>query len=232
MVSDDDYRATELGDHWFERPSDEPDRAAPADPTVLRTTPLPVGGLDATRVAPHAVASPGAPVPEGAATGGDADPAGPVLRFGPGVPARLPPPVVPPRLRRRRRGQRLTLMLVVVAAAAALGWFGWQWLGPPLDVRALDVRTASAGPGCGGTAEVVGTVRTNGAGGTIRYRWVRSDGTDSGELEERLARGQREARLRLLWTFRGQGTQQAEATLEILSPDRRSDSAGFRYHCD
>ncbi|MBQ0986445.1 hypothetical protein KBZ10_18385 [Streptomyces sp. F63] len=106
----------------------------------------------------------------------------------------------------------------------------WDRQGPAFAVTGLSVR-ASAADGCGTTADVVARVRTNGQPGTLRYRWLRSDGTASGPLRERLARGQREARLRLQWTFRGEGTVRATAELRISSPGRRTASAAFTYRC-
>ncbi|WP_236238799.1 hypothetical protein [Streptomyces sp. CC228A] len=50
-------------------------------------------------------------------------------------------------------------------------------------------------------------------------------------LTERLRRGQREARLHLLWSFTGQGTHRARAELEVLSPSRHTASVTFTYAC-
>jgi hypothetical protein len=200
--SDRDYSATELGSHWFQIPPPHP---AAVDATVLDTSPPDT-----------------APAPE---TG---QPPGDVLRFGPGVPARFP--ADPPRPPRRRRGLRRYAPAVAVLLAV-LGYLGWQRPGPPLAVESTAVRTDPDGPGCDGTAKVVGTVTTNGSAGTLRYRWVRSDGTESGTLEETLVEGQREARLHLLWTFRGQGTNEAGAELRILAPGQRTATARFSYTC-
>lgn len=74
-------------------------------------------------------------------------------------------------------------------------------------------------------------MRTDGRPGTLTYRWERSDGTRSGVLTEKLARGQKEASLRLLWTFHGPGTHQAVARLVITSPGTHSSAATFTYDC-
>ncbi|WP_236244645.1 hypothetical protein [Streptomyces sp. CC210A] len=50
-------------------------------------------------------------------------------------------------------------------------------------------------------------------------------------LTERLRRGQREARLHLLWTFTGQGTYRARAELEVLGPSRHTAGVTFTYAC-
>ncbi|WP_420081681.1 hypothetical protein ACN6AT_31580 [Streptomyces sp. JL4002] len=161
---------------------------------------------------------------------------GSVLRFGPGVTAALPapfpltaPPAGPPRPRRGRGLRRYTLAAVVLAAVVA--YLCWQRLGPGIEVREVAVTTDPAGPSCDAAADVVAVVGTDGRPGVLRYRWIRSDGTRSEELTERVPRGEREARLHLLWTFRGTGTYPARAELELLSPQRRTAGVDFTYRC-
>ncbi|MGW5342637.1 hypothetical protein [Streptomyces sp. HUAS TT3] len=157
---------------------------------------------------------------------------GSVMRFGPGVTAAVPAPfpvVVPPR-RRRREWRRYTLAGAVLLAV--LAYLAWQRFGPGLEVRGLAVGTSTGeNPGCGATADVVAVVRTNGRPGTVAYRWVRSDGTHSDQLTEQVPKGRDEARLHLLWTFRGQGTYPAAAEIQLLSPTRRTATTHFTYHC-
>ena len=102
----------------------------------------------------------------------------------------------------------------------------WRFVEPEVTVRAEPAEL-----GCDGTAEVVATARTNGAPGVIRYRWLRSDGTVSGELTQSVSARQQEARLVLRWTFNGRGTQRAGAVVDILSPTPHTASAGFTYRC-
>ncbi|MGW2036671.1 hypothetical protein [Streptomyces virginiae] len=163
---------------------------------------------------------------------------GSVLRFGPGVTAAMPAPfpldaaVAVPAAPRRRPGaglRRYTLAAVVLAAV--LAYLGWQRFGPGIEVRDVAVTTDPAGPACDATADVVAVVGTDGRPGTLTYRWVRSDGTTSEELTERVPRGQAEARLHLLWTFRGTGSYQAKAELQLLSPAQRTASVNFTYRC-
>jgi hypothetical protein len=216
----DDYSATALDDGWVHRTS-EAGQAA----TLRR--PQPDTDTD-TDVAPDRVE-------------------GDVLRFGPGVTGRgsrvgsgtttaIWHGTLPGHDNRaavcgkRRSGlRRYTLAAVVLLAVVA--FLLWQRLGPALSVESVAVRTDPRGPGCDGTADVVGVVRTNGRAGAIDYRWLRSDGTASGPLRERVTRGQREARLHLLWTFRGRGTHQARAELEITSPGAHTGSVRFPYDC-
>ncbi|MFG2983689.1 hypothetical protein ACGFYQ_20980 [Streptomyces sp. NPDC048258] len=161
---------------------------------------------------------------------------GSVLRFGPGVTAAMPAPfpvsATAVRGARRRRGaglRRYTLAAVVLLAV--LAYLGWQRYGPALVVRDVAVTTDPGGPACNAAADVVAVVRTDGRPGTLTYRWLRSDGTHSERLTERVPRGQREARLHLLWTFRGAGTYPAKAELELLSPERRTAAVEFTYRC-
>ncbi|MFC8175879.1 hypothetical protein [Streptomyces sp. NPDC057325] len=170
---------------------------------------------------------------------------GEVLRFGPGVTAAAarragntptavqiwqgtPPGAPPPRPSRPRWPRRYALAALVLVAV--LAFLAWREYGPRVAVR--DVAVAAAGSlGCDGTADVVGVVRTDGRPGTLTYHWERSDGTRSAPLRETLARGQREARLHLLWTFHGPGTHRAVARLVITSPDARAAEGAFTYRC-
>lgn len=199
----DDYSATVLGSHWVQRP--DPDTTATA---TVRDG----GGTRPDRV-------------EGA-----------VLRFGPGVQGALahrstqpPPPVPPPSPPGRHGARRYALPALVLLAV--LAFLAWQRLGPALTVRGASVTAPSAAVDCDGTADLVGTVTTNGRPGTLTYRWTRSDGTSSGVLREEVTRGQEQVRLRLLWTFEGTGRYEARAELRILSPAGRTATAGLTYDC-
>ncbi|MEU2453117.1 hypothetical protein ABZ605_23930 [Streptomyces sp. NPDC012765] len=197
----DDYSATVLGSHWFSGPPATTKRMPPEE------------------VAPDRVE-------------------GSVLRFGPGVTAAMPAPfpidavvavAQPPRRSRWAGLRRYTLAAVVLAAV--LVYLGWQRLGPGIEVRGVTVSTDPKGPACDAAADVVAVVATDGRPGTLTYRWVRSDGTRSEQLTERVPRGQREARLHLLWTFRGTGTYPAKAELQLVSPGQRTASVDFTYRC-
>ncbi|MFD7261902.1 hypothetical protein [Streptomyces sp. NPDC059874] len=159
---------------------------------------------------------------------------GSVLRFGPGVTAAMPAPfpvAVTPAPRRRRVAGLRRYTLAAVVLLAVLAYLGWQRFGPALEVRSLAVSTDPQGPPCDTAADVVAVVGTNGRPGTLTYRWARSDGTYSERLTERVPRGQREARLHLLWTFQGRGTYPAKAELQLLSPERRTAAVEFTYRC-
>ncbi|MFI1393474.1 hypothetical protein [Streptomyces sp. NPDC020681] len=218
---DDAYSATALGSHWFERP--EP-QAAPEGATLLQDPQW-------SDVAPDRVE-------------------GEVLRFGPGVTA-----VVRDRSRsphnttaavwhgtlagqsesaepsEKQRGGLRRYALAAGVLVCVLAFLAWQRYGPALSVEGVAVRTPSQGPGCDQTADIVGVVDTNGRPGTVSYRWTRSDGTTSGLLQEKLTRGQKQAHLHLLWTFRGRGEYRASAVLQITSPTRHTATAHLTYRC-
>ncbi|MFI2372752.1 hypothetical protein [Streptomyces sp. NPDC018833] len=146
------------------------------------------------------------------------------------------PQVIPPR--RRRKGARIRrwvlpvlLVAAVTAVFLALRVLPEQAATQVTQVTEVTVRAEPTEVGCNGTAEVVATARTNGAPGMIRYRWLRSDGTVSGELNQSVSAHQKEARLVLRWTFNGRGTQRAGAVVDILSPTPHTAKAAFTYRC-
>lgn len=207
VPDDPDYSATELASHWIQRP-------APRDDTLVDTTRVDTTPVDGTK-----------PLT--------------VLRFGPGVPPTPPPTptahAVPGRTRRPSPARRFALPTLVLLCV--LAFLAWQRYGPTVAVRAVAVHTdgvvptGAAGSGCGGTADVVGVVETDGRPGTLTYRWLRSDGSASGVLSEKVRKGQDSARLHLLWTFSGGGIYEARADLEILTPTRHTAGAAFTYAC-
>jgi hypothetical protein len=209
---DAEYSATVLSSHWIQRP--EP------DPTLV--------GPFSTENMPFSTAN--LPTPPDRTEGS-------MLRFGPGVTAALahrthrtlpalPPPPPVPRRRRLRRHALPALVLISVMALLA-----WQRLGPSVAVRTAAVTARPTVLGCGDTADIVGLVTTNGRPGTFSYRWIRSDGTASGVLREVVVRGQRQARLHLLWTFQGKGRYAARVELRILSPTDRTFATHLTYRC-
>jgi hypothetical protein len=254
-AEDDEYSATVLGSQWIQRPdpdttlveppaADDPRTLVePRDPDVPSTLLAPREPEGpSTLLAPPDPEEPTTPVGK-RASDGPATPVtapdrveGSVLRFGPGVTAALThrshltlPAVqpAPSRPRRNRRRHAVPVLVLIVVAA----FLAWQRSGPELTLREVSVSTRQAALECDGTADVVGVITTDGRPGTVSYRWVRSDGTTSGVLREVMARGQKQARVHLLWTFEGEGTYQARAKLRILSPASRTATARFTYDC-
>lgn len=167
---------------------------------------------------------------------------GELRRFGPGVPVPAPthdmsqaaaiwrgdPQPADTKRRRRRLTTWLLPLLVLIAVLAILLW---QHSGSPLTVNGASVSASSPSLTCGGTATVTATIRTNGASGTITYRWRRSDGTISDTLRQQVSKGSNSVQVVLLWSFHGQGSINATATLDVLSPNQLSAATTFAYAC-
>ncbi|MBP0453207.1 hypothetical protein J5Y04_27225 [Kitasatospora sp. RG8] len=161
-----------------------------------------------------------------------------VRRFGPGVPPvaaavwhGAPPPWQREARLRRRRAVRWLVPAAVLAVLLAFLAARCR-SEPPLALTGVTVRAEPAGgPPCGGTAVITATVGTDGHAGTIRYRWLRSDGTSSGELVQPVQFGERRADLVLHWSFDGRGTMRATATVDILEPRRLGAATSFTYAC-
>ncbi|BAJ26271.1 MULTISPECIES: hypothetical protein [Kitasatospora] len=215
------------------------------DPTVELRPAAPRGDLRTVQLRP-AVPSPDAeqtvrldpvetlpapaPVPPSAPASA---PEGGLRRFGPGVPPgaaavwRGEAVAVAPS----RRWDRW-LLVPLALLLALLGYLLWDRYGRPVGVVGVTVGTSAAGPGCDGTAVVAGTLETDGGEGEVRYRWVRSDGTDSGPVVQHVAAGHRRTGVTLEWTFQGRGEFAATARLEVLEPvGVRPAEAVFGYSC-
>ena len=161
-----------------------------------------------------------------------------LLRFGPGVPAATVPVEAAavwrgtdrPDGKRRRRaliGWLVPFLVLLIVLAILL----WRHTGSPLAVTGASVRANQTALSCGGTATVIGTVQTNGEGGTISDQWKRSDGTVSDVLEQQVAKGAHQVDVSLLWTFNGAGSLRATATLDVLSPTTVTAATTFDYTC-
>ncbi|MFJ6048896.1 hypothetical protein [Streptomyces sp. NPDC092307] len=132
------------------------------------------------------------------------------------------------RRSRRAVGGRLVVAGTALAAALLLVR---QQTGDPLSVTGVTVRPSSSTAGCDSTVTAAATIRSNGEGGTLRYRWRRSDGTVSDPVRQRIAPGTRLTEVTLRWTFHGPDSVRATAVLEVLSPNRARAEAGFTYTC-
>lgn len=194
-----------------------------------------VGMAEATRPLNQATISLSAPA------------SGELLRFGPGVP--VPAAIADlsqaaaiwrgeamavddgDARRRRRRRRLVSWLLPLLVLIAVLAILLWQRSGSSLTVTDAAVRAGSPTLTCDGTATVTATMHTNGANGTITYRWRRSDGTVSDILRQQATKGSTDVHVVLLWSFHGRGTLNATATLEVLAPSQLSASTNFAYSC-
>ncbi|MGW3151690.1 hypothetical protein ACWDG1_45240 [Streptomyces sp. NPDC001177] len=131
----------------------------------------------------------------------------------------------------RRTGRPLVWVALVLLVAAAIGVILWQRNTPELAVTQVTVSARPTELRCDGSATVVAVATTNGAAGSIRYRWVRNDGTDSGELRQTVRAGQERLSLPMRWTFHGRGTHKARVVVDILTPTAHTASASFTYRC-
>ncbi|MFF6777054.1 hypothetical protein ACFY8W_26370 [Streptomyces sp. NPDC012637] len=171
--------------------------------------------------------------------GGESEDGEILLRFGPGVPlteedalrALWAAPKAGPVRKRRRRAGLLGTVAVLAAVAVAL----WLLLRPTAGptVTAAEVTAPTQELSCGQTAEVTGVVHTDGRGGPITYRWLRSDGRQSEELTRTARRGEHEVTVHLQWTVRGPGLFRGTARLQVLRPAGSPVEAegSFRYSC-
>lgn len=193
---------------------------------------------DAMTIPDYQATEPAATMPVSSGSPGP----GELLRFGPGVP--VPPQATdmsqatamwlgetqPARtLSRRRRLTTWLLPLLVLIAVLAI--LLWQHSGSSLSVSSATVHAAAPALKCDETATVTATMHTNGASGTITYRWRRSDGTVSDTLRQQVAKGSTDVQVVLLWSFNGRGTINATATLEVLSPSQLTAATTFGYTC-
>jgi serine/threonine-protein kinase len=160
--------------------------------------------------------------------------AGPPVRSAPqaasGKGAGTPPewPVVPPRRRSIWPGAISTL--ITAAIVAGVGAYYWVHTHEVLKITHVAVTSANQAVGCNGTADIVGTITTNGHGGPISYQWI-SGGTTNKPLVVDDGSGSDTVQVELKWAFHGKGTGQAVAELVVLSPQRDEASIIFPYSC-
>jgi hypothetical protein len=129
----------------------------------------------------------------------------------------------------KRRGRVLVWSALLLVLVAILVF--WERRSGPVGVTGVTVSAPAASVGCGGTATVTGTLKTNGQAGTVTYRWTRSDGTVSADLRQQFTKDVDHANVVLLWTFNGTGSLRATATLQVVGPGSATASGTFEYVC-
>ncbi len=141
-------------------------------------------------------------------------------------------PTPPPRPRKRRRWAAAVSTLITAAILGAVGVILWQRADDHLKVTAVAVALAHPpGNQCNVTVNVIGTIRTNGVGGTVSYQWIRGGGLTSAVSAVTAASGHATARVFLQWSFHGSGSYHAVARLRVLAPDAASGQTAFTYSC-
>jgi serine/threonine protein kinase len=169
---------------------------------------------------PPVPAQPGPPLwsaPQSAAGRGGGTPEWPAAR-----------PPGHPRPRPAWRGVVSTL--ITAAIVASVGAYLWEREHQTLKITNVQVTAANPSVGCDGTANIIGTITTNGHGGTISYQWVENDKA-RGTLVADDASGSDKVQVPLKWAFHGKGTGQAVAELRVLDPQQYEASLTIPYSC-
>jgi hypothetical protein len=165
-----------------------------------------------------------------------------IVKYGPGVPVVLPTsqggrtaehvwrgsqPPAPPRSARLRRlgGSALTVTLLVASGVVLF----LRFYHPPIQVTGAAL-TQHALAGC--RVDVAGRVTTNGAGGTVTYRWLFEPGRQQATtLSQSVTSGQHAVDVIAAVEGSGQGSASQTAILQVLSPDRRTASTHVVLRC-
>ena len=142
-----------------------------------------------------------------------------------------PQPPKPQRRQPRRRWASLVSTLVTLALAAGVWIYVYERTHNKLAVTNVTVTVANQVLGCNRTADIIGTITTNGHGGPITYEWVRGSEPPSAPLVVDDESGKTTVPVQLEWAFHGKGTIQAVAKLLVLTPDSAEASITFPYSC-
>jgi hypothetical protein len=216
-------------------------QAAPAhEPTV--TAPPGQAAGPAHPAAPPAPPAPLSPVSQAAGVMPPRPVAG-IVRYGPGVPVELPasqggrtaehvwsggPPPAPPRRSARLRrfgGIALTVILLVASGVVLF----LRFYHPAFQVTGAAV-TQHTATGC--RVDVTGRIATNGAAGTVSYRWLFKPGAQQATtLRQSVTSGQHAVDVTVAVEGSGQGSATRTAVLQVLSPSRRTASTRVALSC-
>jgi eukaryotic-like serine/threonine-protein kinase len=148
-----------------------------------------------------------------------------------GIPTWPVPPPRPQQGRPRRRWAGLLSTLVTLALAAGVWIYVYERTHNKLTITGVTVTVTPQVVGCNRTADIIGTITTNGHGGPISYQWVRGTEPPGAVLVADDASGKKTVSVQLKWAFHGKGTVQAVAKLRVLTPDAAEASITFPYSC-
>jgi hypothetical protein len=120
--------------------------------------------------------------------------------------------------------------LITAAIVAGVGAYWWLHTHQSLQITKLSVAAANPKVGCDGTANLIGTIITNGHSGPISYEWV-LNGAKKGVLKATAGSGSSTLEVSEEWTFHGKGSGRDIAELDILSPGQSQASITFPFSC-
>jgi serine/threonine protein kinase len=211
------------GQHPFAPEADR--QTVPASGTLVRHEPNPAEAGRSTRLTPERLADLSSPAEPGPAIGY------PSIQPGSG-PAW--PDATRARSRRRRpRWRGIASTLITFAIVGGIGAYVWvRTHQSALKVTGVSVALASPlGNACNVTANLVGTIVTNGKGGPITYQWVQNTNPPMSAATVTDATGANTVTVTLQWTFHGKGTLHSVAELHVISPNVATGNAEFIYSC-
>ena len=136
----------------------------------------------------------------------------------------------PARPRRRPVWRGVVSTLITAAIVAGVGVYLWEREHQTLNITKVRVNATKQSIGCNGTANIVGTISTNGHGGTISYQWV-ENGVAKPPLVADDASGSNEVQVPLKWAFHGKGKGTATVELRVLDPQQAESSINIPYSC-
>jgi serine/threonine protein kinase len=200
-------------------------QTVPAPDILVRHQPNPAEAGRSTRLTPERLADLSGPAESGPAAGyPDTQPvSGPAW-----------PDATRARSRRRRpRWRGIVSTLITFAVVGGIGAYVWMRTHQSvLKVTGVSVALASPlGNACNVTAELVGTIVTNGDGGPITYQWVQNTNPPMPTATVTNASGANTVTVTLKWTFHGKGTLHSVAELHVISPNAATGNTEFTYSC-
>jgi len=105
--------------------------------------------------------------------------------------------------------------------------------GPPLGVVSATVNlTGDQTIGCDGTANVVGTVFTDGHAGRLDYQWIRSGQKAQPVLHIDVKDGQKTVTIKFPIVFSGKDNRTESVTLSVLKPRAVTANIPVKYVCN
>jgi eukaryotic-like serine/threonine-protein kinase len=140
-------------------------------------------------------------------------------------------PIVPPP-RRRSPWPGVISTLITAAIVAGAGAYYWVRTHETMAITKVLVTATNpkVGVGCNGTANLIGTITTNGHGGPIEYEWILG-GVKKGVLKATAGTESDTVQVTMGWTFHGKGNGSYVAELDTLTPESDQASITFPYSC-